>query len=94
LEDAGGIEFDWDDANQKHLAAHKVTSAECEYIMRNDPLDLACQVIDGEERYRSVGVTSRGRLLTVVWTVRNEKVRVVTAFPVPRADRQAWRESR
>ena len=41
----GGIEFDWDDANRKHLAAHKVTPAEFETVMLNGPLDLACEVV-------------------------------------------------
>ena len=89
----GGIEFDWDDANRKHLAAHKVTPAEFETVMLNDPLDLACEVVGEEQRYRSVGLTRRGRLLTVVWMIRNGKVRAVTAFSAPRSDRQAWRES-
>ena len=93
MTDDGGIEFDWDDANREHLAAHKVTPAEFETVMLNGPLDLACEVVGEEQRYRSVGLTSRGRLLTVVWTIRNSKVRAVTAFSAPRSDRQAWRET-
>jgi uncharacterized DUF497 family protein len=61
--------------------------------MVNDPVDLACEVIGEEERYRSVGLTSQGRLLTVVWTVRDGKVRAITAFPAPASDKQAWREA-
>jgi len=38
--------------------------------------------IDGEERYRFVGLTNNGRLLSVVWTVRNGKVRANQA-PCP-----------
>ncbi|HXB67936.1 MAG TPA: hypothetical protein VNY05_06820 [Candidatus Acidoferrales bacterium] len=36
---ANGIEFDWDEENTKHLAAHKVTPSEFEQVMNNDPLD-------------------------------------------------------
>jgi uncharacterized DUF497 family protein len=89
---AGGIEFDWDGENKKHLAAHKVTPAEFEQLLNNDPLDLDYASIDNEERYRSVGLTSRGRLLSVVWTVRNGKVRAVTAFPASVSDRKAFLE--
>ena len=78
---ANGIEFDWDAMNTKHLAAHKVTAREFESVMRNSPLDLAYEVADGEERYRSVGMTDSGRLLVVVWTLRDGKVRAITAFP-------------
>jgi len=37
---AGEIEFDWDDENRKHLAAHKVAPAEFEQLLNNDPVDL------------------------------------------------------
>ena len=78
---ANGIEFNWDAINTKHLAAHKVTAREFESVMRNSPLDLAYGVVDGEERYRSVGMTGSGRLLVVIWTLRDGRVRAVTAFP-------------
>jgi uncharacterized DUF497 family protein len=88
----GEFEFDWDHENTKHLAAHKVTPAEFEQVLNNDPLDVDCEFIDNEERYRSVGLTSRGRLLSVAWTIRNCKVRAVTAFPATVPDRKAFLE--
>jgi uncharacterized DUF497 family protein len=90
----GKIEFDWDDANRQHLAAHKVTPAEFEQVMRNDPLDLDYEATDGEERYRAVGLTDGGRLLTVLWTPRHGKIRAVTAFPAAAADTKAFLENR
>jgi uncharacterized DUF497 family protein len=88
----GGIEFDWDDENTKHLAGHKVTPAEFEQVLTNDPLDLDYELVDGEERSRSVGPTSGGRLLSIVWTVRNGKVRAVTAFPAGVLDKKVYLE--
>jgi uncharacterized DUF497 family protein len=35
----GGIQFDWDEENIRHLAKHKVTRAEFEQVMNNDPMD-------------------------------------------------------
>jgi uncharacterized DUF497 family protein len=89
---AGGIEFDWDDENKKHLDAHKVAPAEFEQVLINDPIDLKFDLIDDEERYRSVGLTNGGRLLSVVWTIRNGKVRAITAFPASVSDRKAFLE--
>jgi uncharacterized DUF497 family protein len=86
------IEFDWDEANTRHLAAHGVTPAEFEQVMNNDPADVDCEVIDGEERYRSVGMTIGGRILSVVWIVREEKIRAVTAFQSPAEDRHTFLE--
>ncbi|MGH9656135.1 MAG: BrnT family toxin [Bryobacteraceae bacterium] len=84
------IEFDWDEENRKHLAVHKVTTAEVEHVLTNDPLDLDYELVDNEERYRSVGLTSGGRVLSVAWTIRNGKVRPITAFPSGVADRKAF----
>lgn len=82
---ANGIEFDWDAENTKHLAAHNVTVREFESVIQNSPLDLAYELVDGEERYRSVGMTDSGRLLAAIWTLRDGKVRAVTAFPASAA---------
>ena len=89
---ASEIEFDWDDENRKHLAAHKVTPAEFEQMLNNDPLDLDYDLIDDEKRYRSVGRTNGGRLLSMAWTIRNSKVRAITAFPASVSDRKAFLE--
>ena len=67
---ASEIEFDWDDGNRKHLAVHEIAPAEFEQLLNNDPLDLDYELIDNEERYRTVGLTNGGRLLTVAWTIR------------------------
>ena len=91
---AGGIEFDWDAANTKHLAAHKVTAPEFESLMRNCPLDLEYQVVDGEERYRSVGLADSGRLLVAIWTLRRGKVRAITAFPAAATYKKLFPERR
>jgi hypothetical protein len=63
-----------------------------EQAMSNDPLDLACEWIGDEERCRSVGLTSGGRLLSVAWTVHNGRVRAVTAFPAGVSNTKAFLE--
>jgi uncharacterized DUF497 family protein len=86
----GEIEFDWDEANRAHLAVHKVAPIEFEELLNNDPLDLSYELTDGEERYRSVGVTGGGRLLSAVWTIRDGKIRAITAFRASVSDRKAY----
>ena len=58
----------------------------------DDPSDLNFELIDNEERYRSVGLTNGGRLLSVAWTIRKGKVRAITAFPASVSDRKAFLE--
>jgi uncharacterized DUF497 family protein len=89
---AAELEFDWDAENRKHLAAHNVKPSEFEHVLKNNPLDLEYGLVNDEARYRSVGLTSGGRVLCVVWTVRNGKVRAVTAFPASVLQRRAFLE--
>jgi len=79
------LEFDWDEANIGHVARHSVLPAEAEQVILNDPVDLGIEIIEGEERHLNLGATVRGRILLVVTTWREDRVRVVTAFePIKR----------
>jgi hypothetical protein len=44
------------------------------------PVDLGMEIVEGEERYLNLGATVQGRVLLVVTTWREDRVRVVTAF--------------
>jgi uncharacterized DUF497 family protein len=66
--------------NIAHLRLHRVSPPEIEEIFRNEPLDLEYDLEAGEERYKSLGATSRGRVLIVVWTVRSARIRPITAY--------------
>ena len=60
--------------------------------MNNDPVEPDYELIDKEDRYRAVGLTSGGRLPSVVFMVRNGRVRGVTAFPASALDKKAFPE--
>jgi uncharacterized DUF497 family protein len=53
-------------------------------VLANDPLELEPQFMDDELRFPSVGITNRGRWLFVAATVRDDKIRVVTAYDAPK----------
>jgi uncharacterized DUF497 family protein len=53
-------------------------------------VDLEFQVRSGEERIAQVGQTDTGRILVVVTTVRDELIRVVTAFPAKERLRKVY----
>jgi uncharacterized DUF497 family protein len=79
------LTFEWDHANLAHIARHKITAAEAEQVLQNDPLDLEVQDADGELRFTQVGETRAGRILLVVVTLRGSALRVVTAWDAPSA---------
>lgn len=74
------LNFDWDDANIDHIAEHDVAPEEAEEVVLGNPLGTGFEMVDGEDRWSYVGETNEGRLLRVVITIRDERMRVVTAF--------------
>ena len=80
-----GLAFEWDDANRDHIAHHEVSPEEAEQVIENDPLDIEAEAADGEPRFTSIGRTDHGRFLLVVTTLRQSRIRVVTAFPAPKS---------
>lgn len=74
--------FEWDAHNVAHIARHGVQPSEAEEALAGNVGTLRSEVRGtSEERWISVGLTTRGRLLAVVWTSRGTRVRVVTAYP-------------
>lgn len=90
----GELKFQWDAANLAHIARHRVMPAEAEQVLASDPIHLDYDIVDGEERWTSIGHTESVRVLVVVWTIRDhDAVRVVTAWEAhKRAHRNYLRE--
>ena len=76
-----GPDFEWDNANLKHVARHRVTPAEAQEVLRNDPIEVGYDVIEGEGRWTVMGHTNLARVRVVACTFRSGKTRVVTAWP-------------
>jgi hypothetical protein len=89
------LNFDWDEANISHIAEHDVTAEEAEEALTGDPLEMDFEITEGgEDRWSYLGETARGRLLHLVITLRNEKIRVITAFDPPMQDKQLYLEAK
>jgi uncharacterized DUF497 family protein len=82
--------FDWDDENRAHIATHRVSCAEAEQVVTNEPFDLQFQVTNGEERFVQLGETNAGRILIVVSTWRNTLIRVITAYDAHKAMKRLY----
>lgn len=72
--------FDWDQHNLKKIKAHRVTAVEVEQALSINPILIYEQDADGEARYVYYGETANLRLLAVVLTERNGRIRVITAY--------------
>ena len=83
--------FEWDTANsEKNWLKHKVTPFECEQIFFNEPLVVAPDEAHSraEARFYALGRTDSERLLFVVFTIRGNLIRVISARNMSRAERE------
>jgi uncharacterized protein len=80
LDVGDGGRFDWDESNEDHILTHGVEPGEVEEALL-DPEGFGTDAYDvpREQREALVGATGEGRILFVVYTMRGEKVRPVTA---------------
>jgi uncharacterized protein len=89
--------FDWDAGNaDKNWHRHRVSQAESEQIFFNRPLVVAADEphSQGENRNYAFGQTDAGRLLFIVYTVRGDRVRVISARDMIRRERQEYERAR
>jgi uncharacterized DUF497 family protein len=76
-----------------HVAGHSVRPEEAEQVILNDPVDLGIEIAEDEERYLNIGATVQDRVLLVVTTWHDERIRVITAFePIKRLIRFYYQE--
>lgn len=59
---------------------------EAEQALANEPVEIDYETVDNEERWTSIGHTDKLRILKLVWTLRGELVRVVTAIEATKGE--------
>ena len=87
--------FEWDEGNiTKNWEKHKVGHFECEEIFFNEPLIVQKDKEHSEEelRYFTLGSTNSGRLLFVVFTIRKDKIRVISARDMTGKERRRYEQ--
>lgn len=86
--------FDWDEDNLKKIKAHRVTAAEAEQALSREPILIYEQEQDGESRYVYYAETEGYRLLAIVLTERDDKIRVITAYALDAGQKRDYMERR
>jgi uncharacterized protein len=94
----GCVGFEWDEGNAtKNWERHRVSGPECEEVFFLAPLVMTRQAAkhSGQERrFLALGRTVRGRRLFLVFTVRRDLIRVISARPMSRRERRAYEQAR
>lgn len=85
--------FEWDEGNAgKNLEKHDVSDSEAEQVFFNQPLVAAPDEKHSAEepRLHVLGRADAGRRLSLVCTVRAELIRVISARPMSRKEREVY----
>ncbi len=89
--------FQWDKGNaEKNWVQHRVSQGEAEQVFFNRPL----VVVEGEQRteftrrYYALGHTDAHRLLFIVFTIRDDLIRVISARPMSQRERRVYEHAK
>lgn len=85
--------FDWDSGNAPKLwERHQVMPGECEQVFFGEPLVIAPDLRHSttEPRWAAWGRTAEGRALAVVFTLRGDRIRPLSARDMNRKERRRY----
>ena len=89
------MEFEWDPKKAaKNSHRHRCSFNEAAKVF-GDSLGTTVPDPDhslAEDQYITVGMSSRGRLVMVAHTERGERIRIISARELTRAERKAYEE--
>jgi len=75
------MEFEFDPAKARaNLRKHRVSFADAEQALR-DPAAVTIEDPDaeGEQRFVTLGIDTVGRVLVIVYTLRGDRIRLISA---------------
>ena len=87
------VGFEWDEGNLfKNWETHGISAPESEQIFFNKPLITGSDEKHSQKEacFYALGQTDTGRLLFVVFTVRNSLIRVISARDMSREERRVY----
>ncbi|OGE76635.1 MAG: hypothetical protein A3C85_02560 [Candidatus Doudnabacteria bacterium RIFCSPHIGHO2_02_FULL_48_21] len=90
------VQFEWDAGNKaKSLKKHGIFPQESEQVFRSDDFILLGDKRHSltEERQLIIGTTDLGRLLSMVFTIRDRRVRIISARPSSKKERKIYEET-
>ena len=89
------IAFEWDKGNiDKNWNKHKLFYKEAEEVFFNRPIKLFSDFKHSkkETRYLALGKTNEERYVTIVFTIINSKIRVISARNQNRKERKIYEQ--
>jgi len=90
------MDYQWDPKKAEiNYKKHGVDFADAVGIFEDDwSLTIKEQIAEGEQRFVTIGVDSLGHIIVVVYTYRGEGVRLISARPATKAERNVYEKRR
>ncbi len=89
--------FQWDEGNsEKNWLKHKVSRIECEQIFFNHPLVVRHDSEHSQKdeiRFYALGHSDKGRLLFLVFTIRDQLIRVISARDMNKREKRIYSDA-
>ena len=82
----------WDPEKTKtNFRKHRIRFSDADFVFY-DPMALVIeeQLVDGEQRFVSVGTDSIGRILVVVYSYKNDSIRIISARKATPRERKVY----
>ncbi len=85
------MEFEWDDAKRRsNLAKHKLDFNNVVELFDGLPVSIVPSFYPYEERFETTGMCN-GRFITIIWTIREPNIRIISARSARDAERRKYR---
>lgn len=87
------FEYDPEKAAANPINHDGVTFEEAKLVLF-DPYALTQEddVAQGEQRFVSLGMGGKGRILLTVWTLRSERIRIISAWKANQLQRRCYEQ--
>ncbi len=89
------VEFEWDSHKAAiNLLKHNVGFADATTIFDDDNILTILDETSDEERYIAIGLSSLARILLVVYTIRGESLRIISAREATPRERSEYEKTK
>ena len=90
------MDYQWDsekaDLNNKK---HGIDFADAVGVFEDEwALTIKQEIVENEQRHASVGTDFTGRIIVVVYTYRGDDIRLISARPATKAERNVYEQRR
>jgi len=90
------VDYQWDPKKAEiNYNKHGVDFADSVGVFEDEwSLTIKEQIVGGEQRFMTIGLDFLGHVVVVVYTYRDEDIRIISARPATKAERSMYEKRR